>query len=343
MFQYYYSDYNTNKNMLGFSRMIMNWFIGIMILMQMLSKSGYTRHKASALSMQYYVMTCPMVEMIVRNEVSRALQDDPTMAAPLLRLHFHDCWIEGCDASILIDSTDDNKAEKDSPGNLSLRGYEVIDNIKDELEEQCPGVVSCADIIAMAARDAVFLSGGPIYDIPKGRKDGRRSKIEDTVNLPFPSFNSSQLINVFAKRGFSVQDLIALSGAHTLGVARCSSFKQRLTKYDTTHDIDPSIDANFARTLIKTCSNGDNAQQPFDETRNDFDNIYFNDLQNKAGVLTSDQTLFDSPRTRGLVNRYAFNEAMFFLDFQRAMVKMSLLDVKEGVKGEVRRDCRKIN
>ncbi|KAK4417464.1 Peroxidase 47 [Sesamum alatum] len=298
---------------------------------------------ANGLSMNYYMMTCPFAEFIVKNTVNRALQSDPTLAAALVRMHFHDCFVQGCDASILIDSTKDNTAEKDSPANLSLRGYEIIDAAKDALEKQCPGVVSCADVLAMAARDAVFFAGGPVYDIPKGRKDGRRSKIEDTINLPPPTLNSSELIRMFGQRGFTPQQMVALSGAHTLGTARCSSFKNRLTNFDSTHDMDPSMDTQFARTLSKTCSAGDTAEQPFDTTRNTFDNDYFNALQRKAGVLFSDQTLFESVQTRGIVNAYAMNTAMFFLNFQQAMVKMGVMDVKEGSNGEIRGNCRVIN
>ncbi|GMY12763.1 peroxidase 47-like [Fagus crenata] len=310
-------------------------FLSVILLMEIIVNAFI--FGVDGLSMNYYLMSCPFADSIVKNTVNSALQDDPTLAAGLIRMHFHDCFIEGCDGSILIDSTKDNTAEKDSPANLSLRGYEIIDEAKEKLEKQCPGVVSCADIIAMAARDAVFWAGGPVYEIPKGRKDGRRSKIEDTRNLPPPIFNASQLIQMFGQHGLSAQEMVALSGAHTLGVARCSSFKNRLSA------VDKDLDSDFAKTLSKTCSAGDNAEQPFDATRNTFDNVYYNGLQSKTGVLASDQTLYASSITKNIVNGYAFNQAMFFFDFQRAMVKMSRLDVKEGSKGEVRQNCHKIN
>ncbi|GKU88886.1 hypothetical protein SLEP1_g3098 [Rubroshorea leprosula] len=291
------------KSTLSFAKMAIAKFLTVLMLMEVIV-SDYQFGAVDGLNMDYYQMTCPFAEMIVKYTVNRALQNDPTLAAALVRMHFHDCFIEGCDGSILIDSTKDNTAEKDSPGNLSLRGYEA---------------------------------GGPAYDIPKGRMDGRRSKIEDTINLPFPSFNSSQLIRAFGQRGFSVQEMVALSGAHTLGVARCSSFKARLGNADTT------LDSDFAKTLSKTCSAGDNAVQPFDDTQNTFDNFYYYTLLRQNGLLFSDQQLYISPMTNFIVNAYAMNQQMFFFDFQQAMVKMGILDVKDGSKGEVRQNCRKVN
>lgn len=56
---------------------------------------------------------------------------------------------------MLIDSTSNNTAEKDAIPNRSLTGFDVIDEIKTQLEKTCPGIVSCADILALATRDSV--------------------------------------------------------------------------------------------------------------------------------------------------------------------------------------------
>lgn len=58
---------------------------------------------------------------------------------------------------MLLDSTQNNKAEKDGPPNLSLAAFYVIDDAKTKLEKACPKTVSCADTLAIAARDVVAL------------------------------------------------------------------------------------------------------------------------------------------------------------------------------------------
>ena len=100
-------------------------------------------------------------------------------------------FMQGCDASILIDSTSKEQSEKDAGPNLTVRGYELIDAAKKNLEAACPSKVSCADIVALATRDAVFLSGGPFYPVPTGRRDGLVSN-PDEVNLPGPTLSVSQ-------------------------------------------------------------------------------------------------------------------------------------------------------
>lgn len=108
----------------------------------------------------FYSKTCPRAESIIRNTVQTHVRANPKMAPGLLRMHFHDCFVQGCDASILIDGP---STEKTAGPNLLLRGYEVIDDAKKQLESVCPGVVSCADILALAARDSVSLVNSFIH------------------------------------------------------------------------------------------------------------------------------------------------------------------------------------
>jgi peroxidase len=58
----------------------------------------------------------------------------------------------------LLDNTDGIDSEKDAgPNNGSLDGFSVVDDIKTAVENVCPGVVSCADILAIASQISVSL------------------------------------------------------------------------------------------------------------------------------------------------------------------------------------------
>ena len=106
---------------------------------------------SQGLRLGFYASTCPKAESIVRATVAKHVQSDRTVAPGLLRMIFHDCFVQGCDGSILVNGP---STEKTAPPNLLLRGYEVIDDAKAQLEAACPNTVSCADILALAARDA---------------------------------------------------------------------------------------------------------------------------------------------------------------------------------------------
>lgn len=228
-----------------------------------------------------------------------------------------------------------------------MRGYEVIDEAKAELEAICPQTVSCSDIIAFAARDSAQGVGGIKYAVPSGRRDGRIS-LEDEAgqNLPPSTFNAQQIEENFARKGLSLQDMVTLSGAHSIGVSHCSSFSKRLYNFSSTQGQDPSLDPMFARALKRKCPpNAANDQTvPLDvRTPNRLDNKYYKNLKNNHGVLTSDQTLVNSPSTAGIVRENAKNEMAWKHKFAAAMVKMGYIDVLTGNQGEIRKNCRVVN
>lgn len=102
----------------------------------------------------YYGSACWNVESIVRSVVRSNYFANPANAPGILRMHFHDCFVRGCDGSVLLDGPN---SERTAIPNLSLRGFNVIEEAKTQLEIACPRTVSCADILALAARDFVVL------------------------------------------------------------------------------------------------------------------------------------------------------------------------------------------
>lgn len=156
--------------------------------------------------------------------------------------------LQGCDASVIVASTGNNTAEKDHPDNISLAGdgFDTVIKAKAAIDAvaQCRNRVSCADILAIAARDVIALvssfvtldhravsftvfclsnswacynqAGGPSYAVELGRMDGLTSTAASvTGKLPQPGFNLNQLTSLFAANGLSQSDMIALSGIVT--------------------------------------------------------------------------------------------------------------------------------
>ncbi|TQD96125.1 hypothetical protein C1H46_018268 [Malus baccata] len=278
---------------------------------------------------EFYQSSCPQVNDIVTSVLRRAIEKVPRVAASLIRLHFHDCFALGCDASVLLDNSTIIRSEKGAKPNVnSLRGFEVIDEIKAKVEEACPLTVSCADIVALAARGSTVLSGGPDWVLPLGRRDSITASAEASdSDIPAPIPVLSALITAFERQGLDETDLVALSGAHTIGFAKCSFVRQ-------------------TRKSVCPGRGGDNTPAPLDfvsPTR--FDNSYFKLILGGHGLLPSDQVLLTGKGRQAaeLVNTYAANESLFFQQFAKSMVKMGNINPLTGSKGQVRKDCRHLN
>ncbi|PAN28885.1 hypothetical protein PAHAL_5G184000 [Panicum hallii] len=161
----------------------------------------------------FYDETCPDAEEIVSSTVRRLYHADSNVAAALVRLFFHDCFIHGCDASVLLDRVGGRRSERDAGPNQSLRGFSAIEAIKQTVEAACPGTVSCADILALAARDSLVLVGGPTYPVLTGRRDSDGSFYYEAAgggNIPAPNATYAMTLDAFARRGFTERETVAL-------------------------------------------------------------------------------------------------------------------------------------
>ncbi|KAF4402706.1 hypothetical protein G4B88_012491 [Cannabis sativa] len=243
----------------------------------------------SYLTLDYYASTCPTVFEIIRKETECAVLSDPRSAALIVRLHFHDCFVQ---------------------------------------------------------------VGGPYWDVPVGRKDSITANyaLADT-NIPTANEGLIPIISKFMYQGLSVKDMVALAGAHTIGMARCENFRDRIYgDFRATSGLNP-ISASYLSSLRSICPpihGGENNITAMDNvTPNIFDNSFYHTLLKGEGLLSSDQEMYSSMfsiQTRELVKLYATDPLAFFNQFSESMVKMGNITNSESfANGEVRKNCRFIN
>ncbi|KAL6905500.1 hypothetical protein ACP4OV_003101 [Aristida adscensionis] len=300
------------------------------------------------LQVGFYSDSCPDAEDTVTAVVQDAAGSDPTILPALLRLQFHDCFVRGCDASVLITRASGD-AEVNNAKNQGLRGQDVVDAAKQQLEAQCPGVVSCADILALAARDAIAMTGGPEFDVPTGRRDGLVSNLRDADALPDAGDPIDVLRSRFAAAGLGDRDLVLLTAAHTVGTTACFFVRDRLYSYPLRgggRGTDPSMPAAFAAELRARCPPGDaNTRVALDRgSEGDFDDSILRNIRAGLAVIASDAALERSNATRALVDAYLGAAAgSFARDFAGAMVRMGSIGAVTGDAGEVRDVCSAFN
>ncbi|CAN1235187.1 Peroxidase 12 [Linum perenne] len=248
---------------------------------------------AKGMSWTFYKNSCPKLESIVRTQLQKVFKKDIGQAAGLLRLHFHDCFVQGCDGSVLLTG---------SAGGPS------------GVHKACGRVVSCSDILAIAARDSVFLSGGPNYNVPLGRRDGTTLVTQEVTlnNLPPPFATTGTILSSLQTKNLNPTDAVALSGGHTIGISHCSSFTDRLYPSQ-----DPTMDKTFANNLKSTCPQSattDNTVNQDVRSPNVFDNKYYVDmgqislLTGAQGEIRADCSLTNSGAAAAAAEKESFLE-----------------------------------
>ncbi|XP_056161641.1 peroxidase 3-like [Syzygium oleosum] len=295
----------------------------------------------------FYKSACPLAEEIVQNITWKHVASNSALPAKFLRMHFHDCFVRGCDGSVLLDSTANNKAEKAAVPNQSLTGFDVIDEIKEKLEETCPCVVSCADIVALAARDSVsFQFQKSMWEVLTGRRDGRISRQSEALsNIPSPFFNFTSLKQSFANKSLTLHDLVVLSGGHTIGVGHCNFFSNRLYNFTGKGDQDPSLNPTYASQLkaqCKTLSDTTTTVAMDPGSSLSFDSHYYTALNQKQGLFQSDAALLTDEESSKIVDELVDQDS-FFTEFGQSMKRMGAVEVLTGSNGEIRKKCNVIN
>ncbi|KAF8052973.1 hypothetical protein N665_1482s0004 [Sinapis alba] len=299
--------------------------------------------KGQSLTTSFYSKACPLAESIVQATMKAYFLLQPSIAPAMLKLLFSDCFVQGCDASVLLSGPN---TEKTAEANLNLRGFKVIEDIKNEIELACPGVVSCADILALAAREAVVLTKGPYWEVKLGRRDGNVSLAANVKSLPSQTDSITEMLRIFANYGLNTEEFVVLIGAHTLGTASCNnSIAHRINKINGSFSTGLNFNPLFLAMLQQSCPiGGDGSRRVALDTGSEliFDTSIFKNILNGSTVLDIDQSLLNIPTIYRMMQQF-ITFKRFNTIFVRAMNRMSEIQVKTGFIGEIRRNCSMVN
>ncbi|WZZ12332.1 hypothetical protein YC2023_105421 [Brassica napus] len=297
----------------------------------------------------YYKVTntCDDAETYIRHQVEKFYRNDSSIAPKLLRLLYSDCMVNGCDASVLLQGPN---SERTAPQNRGLGGFVIIDKIKKVLETRCPGVVSCADILNLATRDAVHMAGAPSYPVFTGRRDGGVLNA-DAVDLPSPSISVEESLAYFKSKGLDVLDMTTLLGAHSMGKTHCSHIVNRLYNFKNTGKPDPTMNTTLVSELRTRCPPRTKKGQtdplvylnPDSGSSNRFSNSYYSRVLSHNAVLGVDQQLIYNDDSLEITQEFDASFEDFRKSFALAMSRMGSINVLTGKAGEIRRDCRVTN
>ncbi|KAL1332038.1 peroxidase 21 [Arachis duranensis] len=299
----------------------------------------------SQLEVNYYSSRCPRAEDIIKEQVTELYKKHGNTAVSWLRNLFHDCMVKSCDASLLLETVEEVVSEQASSRSFGMRNFKYVKSIKDAVEKECPMTVSCADIIALSARDGIVLLGGPTIEMKTGRRDSQQSYATE-VESSIPNHNDSMslVLSRFQQIGVDLEATVALLGAHSVGRVHCTNIVQRLYP-----QVDETLEPEHAQYLKRRCPDPNPNPKDVQYSRNDLvtpmivDNNYYKNILKHKGLLTVDEELATDPRTSPYVKKMADDNDYFNQQFSRAILLLSQNNPLTGDQGEIRKDCRYIN
>ncbi|KAL2610659.1 hypothetical protein R1flu_029232 [Riccia fluitans] len=200
-----------------------------------------------------------------------------------------------------------------------INAVKLLEPIKEKYPD-----ISYADLYQLASATAIEEAGGPKIPMKYGRvatKGPEECAIEGNLPDAGPPDPSDHLRKVFYRMGLNDQEIVALSGAHTLGRSRPerSGWGKQETKYTVGENIGAPGGQSWTVQWLK------------------FDNSYFKDIKAQSDedllVLPTDKILTEDPEFKKYTDKYAEDEAAFFKDYALAHAKLSELGAKWDPEG----------